>query len=84
MDAKWQEALTSLGQGQDTKEPRRNASHKRYWVSHGRVQILFFFKWLHHSIWKFLGQELNLSCICGLCCSSATLDPCNLRCGAGD
>ena len=31
-------------------------------------QSLFFFNGCTHSIWKFLGQELNLSCSCNLQC----------------
>ena len=29
----------------------------------------FFFNGCTHGVWKFLGQRLNLSCCCNLCCS---------------
>lgn len=47
-----------------------------------RWMSLLFFKSRTHGIWKFLGQGLNLSHTCNLCCSCGkSFTPCTTRLG---
>ena len=48
------------------------------------LRFLFAFHGCTHSIWKFLGQELNRNCICRLCCSCGNAGSFNPLCWAGD
>ena len=53
---------------------------QKMWI----LTISFSFNGCTHSIWKFPGQGLNLSCSCDLCCSCSQAGSFNLQHWAGD